>query len=367
MTNIAHPSTRLKPEWINTIRSEAHIAEKKGSLTNAQLKLIYDQAWFRLFVPKKNSSLEISLPKALFLEEALSWADGSLGWTVTLCSGAGWFSGFFDFDLAKEVFNHKNVCLGGSGAPTGTASRTENGYLISGKWKYATGADHLTHFTANCIIKEGNETILNDDGETLIMPFVFEKSDVSIIRDWQTIGLIATSSQSFEVNNLFVSSSKCFKVALEALQSPQPVYKYPFLQFAEVTLAVNISGMALHFFDCCKDVFSQRIESKRFKEDQHAFLLDNLSTAENKLSKARSAYYKVIEESWKIIIEDIALPQGMLQQISRASRNLAATSHNVVNSLYPLCGLAAANPTSEINRVWRDIHTASQHTLLTFP
>ncbi|MBC8053562.1 MAG: acyl-CoA dehydrogenase [Sphingobacteriaceae bacterium] len=362
-----HPSTFLNPDWIKLIRSEAGLAEKKGTLTEAQLELIYQEGWFNLFAPKKTSNAEISLPDALHLEEALSWADGSLGWTVTLCGGAGWFGGFLDPELTDILFSKRTVCLGGSGAPTGTATKTQNGYRISGRWKYATGADHLTHFTANCIIKNGDGTVLEENGETLILPFVFEKEEVSLIKDWNTIGLIATASHSFEIHDLFVPSNRSFKIAAEALKVPRPIYQYPFLQFAEVTLAVNISGMALHFVDCAGEIFSQKAAGNQLKDLRQKLLTEKLSEAENKLSKARSHFYKIVNESWNMVMQNSTLPGHILEQISLRSRNLAAISHEAVTTLYPLCGLAAASPSSEINRVWRDIHTASQHSLLTFP
>jgi len=55
-----------------------------------------------------------------------------------------------------------------------------------------------------------------------------------------------------------------------------------------------------------------------------------------------------------------------LEQVSANSRKLAKTARECVDELYPYCGLQAANPDAEINQVWRDLHTASQHSLLTF-
>jgi hypothetical protein len=52
--------------------------------------------------------------------------------------------------------------------------------------------------------------------------------------------------------------------------------------------------------------------------------------------------------------------------VSEASLALAKQAQHIVNVLYPYCGLRAASPDTEINRVWRDLHTASQHALLTF-
>jgi hypothetical protein len=56
----------------------------------------------------------------------------------------------------------------------------------------------------------------------------------------------------------------------------------------------------------------------------------------------------------------------VMEEVSLYSRNLAKISRECVDLLYPYCGLAAANTDTEINQVWRDLHTASQHALLTF-
>jgi indole-3-acetate monooxygenase len=366
MNHVPHPSSVLDPEWITIIRSEAQLAEQQGTLTQKQLALIYEQGWFNIFAPLGNLAPDVSLTQALLLEEALSWADGSLGWTVTLCSGAAWFGGFFSSALINEVFPDRKACLGGSGAPSGKARQTGEGYRISGRWKYATGASHLTHFTANCFIMQGDDPVL-DKGEPLILPFVFKREEVTIIQDWDTIGLVATSSQSFEVKDLFVPGHRCFQIAPEALNIAHPIYNYPFLQFAEATLAVNISGVAAHFVDCCHDVFSRRIGGGKLKDTQAAFLTETLKASGQQLADARAFFYRLMETSWQHVVKDTVMPQPIFNDISLASRKLASVSHQVVNGLYPLCGLLAANPNSEINRVWRDIHTASQHSLLTLP
>ncbi|RYD84433.1 MAG: acyl-CoA dehydrogenase, partial [Sphingobacteriales bacterium] len=88
-----HPSTHLKPEWIKTIRENAPVAEQMGMLHPLQLALIYEQKWFMFLVPEAYSGLQLDLHKQVRLEESLAWANGSLGWVVTLCSGAGWFGG----------------------------------------------------------------------------------------------------------------------------------------------------------------------------------------------------------------------------------------------------------------------------------
>ncbi|WP_423148749.1 acyl-CoA dehydrogenase [Rubrolithibacter danxiaensis] len=367
MKNIQHPSAYLKAEWIKIIRQNAVAAEKSGSLTTEQLDLSYREGWFKLFVPKEFTGLEISLTEALKLEEALSWADGSFGWTITLCSGAGWFGGFLDKPFAETIFTDRKVCFGGSGAPTGTATATDGGYRINGKWKYATGATHLTHFTANCLIKKGTETVLDESENPLILPFVFNRDEVEITSDWNTTGLIATSSHSFSVSNLDISKERCMKTDSEKAVTANPIYNYPFLQFAESTLAANISGMAINFIDHCQDIFVNRIEHKKLKEHQQKVLIESLAEAKNKINESRQDFYYATERSWAFFTDRKHATAQSLEEVSLTSRNLASIARQQVDELYPLCGLIAADPKSEINRIWRDIHTASQHTLLALP
>ena len=64
------------------------------------------------------------------------------------------------------------------------------------------------------------------------------------------------------------------------------------------------------------------------------------------------------------VVVNGTLPNDLLDEISNKSRTLAKLARQVVDDLYPYCGLVAASADTEINRVWRNLHTASQHRLL---
>ena len=84
-------SDLLTDETVIGLRHWSVASEQLRKLHPEQLSLIYKQNWFNMYVPKEFGGLALSLPAGLRLEESLAWADGSLGWTVTLCSGANWF------------------------------------------------------------------------------------------------------------------------------------------------------------------------------------------------------------------------------------------------------------------------------------
>ncbi len=365
-TILSHPSHFIAADDVTAIRNAAAQAEQAGVLHEDQLKVIYRHDLFRLLVPQVYGGLQTTLSDLVRLQEAISWADGSTGWVVTLCCGAGWFGGFLPVVTAKEVFDTPNVCLAGSGAPGGTAAIIGDNYLINGSWRYASGAHHATHITANCIITKNGKTVMDDGGQPLVLPFIFDKKDVEILPAWKYTGMVATGSDSFAVKELTVSKDRQFKIDPAAAIIDEPLYRYPFLHLAEATLAVNISGIAIHFMDLCEKVFEERARQPRLTEAQKELIFRELSTCKTNLDQQRTLFFNAVDASWQAGLQNAVIGNDLLKEVSATSRNLARLARESVDKLYPYCGLIAASTQNSINRAWRDLHTASQHSLLTF-
>ena len=349
--------------WEAVVQKYASASEDLGQLHPEILEQAYKENWFKLFVPKIYGGAGKQLPEILRLEEQLAAADGSLGWIVTLCTGAAWFAGFLDPVLATSVFSDEKVCFAGSGAVGGTALKTENGYLINGHWKYASGALHATIFTANCkvIAKDGAQS---DEGAE-VLSFILKKEEVKILEGWAYFGLVATGSHAFEVSNLLVPFNRSFKIN-EEIQISNGGFDYPFLQLAETTLAVNSLGMCTHFLALIKSVFLSRSGLKRFSDAELQVFGDILTGSLKEIEQVRTSFYNAFDESWNQLIKNKNIEESSLLEVSAASRKLVHACWRNVQKLYPYGGLEAASKHSEINRVFRDVHTASQHALLTF-
>jgi alkylation response protein AidB-like acyl-CoA dehydrogenase len=361
--SIPHPSGLIPAALADEIIRLSGEAERLGSLHPEQLSLIYAQKWFNLFVPRSGGGLELSLPEGLRLEEGLAWADGSLGWTVTLCGGANWFIGFLQPALAAELFADPRVCLAGSGRASGIAKVTAGGYEISGRWRYATGAPHATAFTANCRIEKDGKPVPDEQGNPLVRAFLLKKEEVILHKDWNAIGMIATASYSFEVRQQQVPDNRCFTIDGSSAILPERIFQYPFLQLAETTLAVNSSGMAARFIGLAEKLGKERVE-RAASLPGHKEWAPLVEDAKARLQGLRQNFYGLAEASWEDCAGCRPLSSVLLKELSEASRLLASTARGIVDDLYPWCGLTAADPATGINRVWRNLHTASQHSLL---
>jgi hypothetical protein len=174
--------------------------------------------------------------------------------------------------------------------------------------------------------------------------------------------MIATGSDAYEVSGLYVDKSRCFKIDAIAAVINAPLYRYPFLQLAEATLAANLSGMAVHFTDLCMPAFKNKATNiRRVNAGNVELMNEALLHAKELLNQVRVTFFEAVEASW-----NEPGNTEMLKTVSYTSRVLAKIARECVDELYPYCGLTAASPDTEINRVWRDLHTASQHALLTF-
>ncbi|MEB2775430.1 acyl-CoA dehydrogenase [Algoriphagus sp. D3-2-R+10] len=342
-------------------------AEELGHLPDEWLAEIYSEKWFKLFVPKDLGGLGCTLPEALKIEEKLAKLDGSLGWTVTLCAGAAWFVGFMEESLRNDIFPGSKLCLAGSGFVGGKANLVGDKYLICGSWTYASGALHATHLTANCEILADGKAMVDKKGKPIIKAFVLDRKDVIILDGWNYMGMIATGSHAFRCDDLEVPLNRCFEILPEKAQLIATVYQYPFLQFAEATLAANILGITLHLKELIEQAFWRRHEYRKYDKKHLKYFKKLLGKQEEKLQNLRNDFYHRINTSWTELEKKGKLSDVQLKEISKISRKLTQKCREINGKLYPFSGLEAAKTHTELNRVWRDFNTVGQHALLIFP
>ncbi|MDB5949195.1 MAG: acyl-coA dehydrogenase-like protein [Massilia sp.] len=343
----------------------AHAAENAGFLTVAQQALIHRRGWLKMLAPRSAGGAEMALPAVVRLEEEIAAIDGSMGWVVTLCAGAGWFAGFLPPSVARDIVGSRHVCVAGSGAPTGYADVDGEGFRLDGRWDYASGAPMATHFTLNAILRERGEMVLDDAGRPRIQAFIVPAKNVVVTPSWDSIGLRASASHSYRIDDQSIGAQHAFVIDPARASAPGPLYRFPFMSLAFVTLSVNLAGMARHFLRLAEPAIARRRHPLTVLQ-----LIDmpgvaaRLQAADDELAGARGRFYRCLDAAWQQVVAGAAIGAFDAAELRAASLELVGVARLAVDDIYPYCGLYAANAQSEINRVWRDFHTATQHTLL---
>ncbi len=309
---------------------------------------IAEENLWNIWVPRNFGGLELSFSEGLSKLQELAKIDGSLGWTVTLCSGANYFIGNLEPATAKEIFlKPGKTILGGSGGISGKAQKYGDVYKINGTWHYATGAPYLTHFTLNAEIFESGRALLDEKGSPQVRSFVLAREDVQVIEDWNTMGLKASATHSFKVENALVPKRCSF--LYNKFYQPQDIFKIPFSVFADLTLWVNYVGMAQHFLKEARAVTS--VEALKTLEE-------SITVCNHKISEFAEAIDK------KTAAEKIIISNYMEEIHISASNSVRIISRNIIN-LYPYLGVKASRRNHPLHQIFCDYFTATQHHIFT--
>lgn len=349
------------------IRNAARKRGDKSQLSDEILELLYKKEWLRVTIPDYCNGLEWEFPKIIELYEATAYADSALGWVVNLGSGANLFSGFFEQSVAQSIFTENKVCCAGSGALTGKAIQNgQNGYLMSGYWKYASGSAHATHFTASAILYDSHQNVvLNKNNEPETCSFIVKREHVQIHHTWNVSGLQASSSHDFSIENCIIPSEQIFSLKSSSTYTPKALYHIPFLLFGMLSLSAALMGITLHFIELFdRDILTRtRLYLDETLADNSEFM-QKYQQVTHELYQERQLFYKDIHQVWADINHNKPLQEIDEKNLLQRSKKIAELSFSVVTTLYRYCGMSVVFKDSEISQVCRDVFVASQHFLL---
>jgi alkylation response protein AidB-like acyl-CoA dehydrogenase len=334
--------------------------ERRGELDDWLLEKVYDDKLFKLFVPRELNGLASGLPEALRAFERMSWIDGSLGWLVTIGSGGGFFAATLPARSAAELFSGRQAVLAGSGMPTGTARKIDGGYRVSGSWSFCSGATFATFFTANCKIDRGKGA----SEEAEIRSFAFLPKQVSVEKDWNPLGLRATASHTIEVRDAYVPDEMTFDILAEP-RYDDPIYRYPFLAFAQTSFAAASIGVARHFLEECGLFAAGKAPEWRGTSPRRLAALERaIAERSAALAEASDRFYERVDATWETFAAAGSLTDLARREIGRVSQEAAAAARTGSEAIFPLLGMTALRFDHPLSRTWRDLHTVTQHSVL---
>jgi|HigsolmetaAR203D_1030402.scaffolds.fasta_scaffold00122_19 alkylation response protein AidB-like acyl-CoA dehydrogenase len=345
----------LTMEQVERIRSESAAMDACRELSGYCYRTIVDNRWYKLFVPEELGGTMTPLTEAVRIIEQAAYADGNFGWAIAIGAGGGFFAAYMQPEFAREVFAPEEGLIAGSGKVSGIARKSGEGYVVSGSWKYCSGSLRATAFTANCLV-EGTDEVM----AVTMMP-----EQVEIIKDWESVGLRATESHSIRAENAFVPGNRTFLLTEPVHYEQYPIYRFPFVQFAEVCFAPVALGIGRHFLEEAGEIIRTRYATNSLiTSEQRDFVEGLLESCGHVLLRHKDRFYGVLERTWEKFTSTGLLAGEELAGLSRVCKEAAKAAQSIASELYPHLGMEALMEHAAINRIWRDLHTACQHSAL---
>ncbi len=311
--------------------------------TSNFIQEMLDKQWSRIWIPKAYNGLDLSLQEGLRLLQSLAKRNGSLGWLVTLISGANYFSRNIQPQIAKEIFTNPKVCFGGSGKIGGTAEKVGDKYLLNGSWTYATGAPYLTHFSFNAQIVENGIPQTDKAGNPIFRSFFLESEKVCYKDTWDTFGMIATATHNFEVHNIWVTEKNMFQYNHSYFDGVMD--KIPFMVMADLTILVNHIGVAEHFLQESLTIV-QTSTQREFQDYLNAQI---------------DEFYNIAQQIEETLTKNSTLSEEFCKYTHTFGQEFIEKTALHIIKTYLYLGIKAAKFNELINQIFRDYFTITQH------
>jgi alkylation response protein AidB-like acyl-CoA dehydrogenase len=317
---------------------------------------------FRTLLPRSHGGLELSVPEVLPLIEALSAADGSVGWVAMI----GTASQMFCTRVPRQTFDRMfidgaDVLMVGVSTPAGRAEAVDGGYRVSGRWPFASGCQNAQWIAGHFVVHKDDAPVMSGGGP--LTRFVALPAECWRIEEtWQASGLTGSGSHHVVLDNVAVSETESFDLfhGPSCVPGPFAGAMTPFIGSFHSAVATGIATGAIADLTAmagsgCRQLFAAA-DLRDSPVFQHEF-----GRLGAELRAARALLEVQAESHWYRAIAGTLDDKTDFTQSLQGSAWIHATCTDVVSGCYTLGGSGVVLNASPLQRRLRDIHAARQH------
>ena len=359
------------------IRALAEETEKNRRISPHIIQKFRDAELLRVTRPKEFGGFEYDGETALRIALTISAACASTGWAVNGAVSNGRSMSHFPIETQREIWAGDEdpfscACF----APTGTAVPVDGGYILNGRWSFASGVDHASWAYLGAFIRPPGAAPppgKAPEGAFFLLPI----GDCEVIDNWFVNGLCGTGSKDIAVSDAFVPARRVLLFAdARAGTTPgaayhkNPIYRMPLLINGASMLASTAVGAARGALDA----YHEMINSGRKTRGALAggqLLMAEFATVQLRYAEAAAN----VEAAELILLNDM---RNMTQKLYAGSditvddrirvrrdqayvTKLAVQATDLLNAATGGHGLMLSNP---VQRAWRDVNAVARHVSL---
>jgi alkylation response protein AidB-like acyl-CoA dehydrogenase len=367
--SVHEPSGRLDlidraRDAVPVIAAAADEIEARSELPGHVVDALHERALFRALLPRDFGGDEIEPMTYVQMVEAIATADASTAWCIGQNSGCSMMAAYVRPEVAQQIWgSDPRAVLAWGAGPTGTAKIVDGGYLVTGRWEFASGGRHATWLGAHCRLAERDGTPRRTaDGEVADRTVLFPKAAASMPPNWNTMGLRGTGSDAYSVENLFVAEDfSARRDTDEDRRHPGMLYKFSTTHMYASGFAGVALGVARGALDAFKHLAMQKTpwQTNRMLRDSPVAQAQ-VGLAEAKLGAARRFLLGTLQDCWDSVRQTGALTLDQRVAIRMASTFATHQAKEVVDMAYHEAGATAVFATNPFERRFRDVNTITQ-------
>lgn len=339
---------------LRLVARDADRAESCRRITTEVLVAMRGAGLLRLCVPKSLGGEELDPLDVVSVIERLAAVDGAAGWCAMISATSGCVSGHLDPDTAEEVFGATDGLVVGPFAPLGTAVPTGSGYTVTGRWPYASMCQDASWIMVG--------TTMPDRARRLAL---VPAAEVVVHDTWSVMGLCASGSHDIEIAGAEVPACRSVPLTFDDPRNPGALYRFPVLGLLSSGIAAVGLGLARGAIDHLVELARDKTPTYSVRRlAERPDLQSAVALARTRLDAARGLLNARLTQTWDETRQTGGVGVSARIALRAAAAYAARESVDIVTDMYGHGGGTSIYTTSPAQRRLRDVHTASQHAMV---
>lgn len=340
---------------LGEVRQRREEFEKQHHVTSDIVQKFQQLGLYRAFVPKHFGGDEQSPLDFLLAIEAISEADGSAGWVASFGMSPIYLGGL-PMEVLEEIWQSPDDIFAGATFPVHSVKVVDGGYLVNGRWKWASG----------CVCAHRIGVGIKPDAKNSLPSMaVLNVDQVEIDKSsWGVQGMAGTGSYDVIVKDVVVPVSHTF-VRGGKLTPDGIFFKYPTITLAAQVLAITSAGVAQEALNILiKGAAARASATGAPNIADRSYVQIEMAKADAKLRAARLFFYDSVAAAWEILERGDELDRHSISMMRLSTTYLVRECASVVRTVYHLSGMEAAYYDNHLSRCFRDVHMPTQHAFM---
>ena len=180
-------------------------AQHLGHLPQSSVDAMRDQGLYSMKTASDVGGLELDPITFMEVLESVARIDGSTSWALMVGNGSSQVASSRLSDEAVRMIygGPQPPVTAGTTLPVGIGRPVDGGLRVTGHWTFGSGAPNAEWITSACTIEH------TDPPEVRF--FTTPRHDVTIIDNWQAVGLCGSGSGDYQLDDVFVPETFVFQ------------------------------------------------------------------------------------------------------------------------------------------------------------
>ncbi|MFJ9746590.1 acyl-CoA dehydrogenase family protein [Streptomyces chartreusis] len=369
-----HPTAPTRDELVDAaaklvplLRSRALWIDEHRRLPRDVVTAIEDSGLLRMQVPAQYGGYESDARAFVDVLTEIAKGNSSVAFCLSVYATLGWMAALWPDEALDEVYAEPHVRISGTTAPTGTARRTEGGYVLNGSWRFNSGVLHSQWKISVALPEDPTD-------EPVPLFCLTPVADLRIEDDWHTVGLQGSGSVTTVADDVFVPEHRVItgadfyrNVSKSRVNGPKPHFRVPVLVTTNAIQSGQFVGAAKYALSSFLERLPGRPLTYTDYPSQREAPLTHLQVGEAALliEDAELRAHRFTEAiSGKIARDE---PWTTEERVSSRVQIgwIARQCKSAVDILAAASGGSSIHRDVPITRIQRDLHAASLHAMIT--